>query len=190
MDRLHGRVVRTVLVLAGFCLRAAGCSSDTPRTGEESRSPGGDASAGPEVSGGLSTLECADQIGAGDPPASLTQVAGVVALPVSPRFGPLRADPTGEGRRRFFAKQGLVVRTGRSFELIVPREERQHLAVGWGSPADPTWRLHVSCHGHATWLSFAGGYFVPQKRCASLIVRTAGHQERVRIGVGARCAKD
>lgn len=188
MDALRGCTARTALVLASLCVGAAGCSSATPQADEDSRSADGEAAAEPNGSARTSTLECADHIGTGDPAADLTEVAGVVALPVASRFGPLQVGPTGEGHMKLFAKQGLAVKTGRSFELIVPREERKRLAIGWGSPANPSWRLRVSCRrGQAAWLSFAGGYFVPRQRCASLIVRVDGHQERVRIAVGARC---
>lgn len=180
-------MVASVVLVAGCGGTAAESSSRSgPDSATSSAAGPGDSSAAVSAT---STLKCSDHIGTGPPADDLKAVADAVALPVAASSGRLQAGRTGDTRRtRWFAKRGLVVKTGESFDLIVPPEERHRLAIGWGNPAQPTWRLHASCpEGNATWRAFAGGYFVRKRGCVSLIVRADGHQERVRIGVGARC---
>lgn len=139
-------------------------------------------------------------MGSGPPSQELKTVAGVVGLPAADTFGPVEANPNPsrhQSQTRLYAKQPLTVRAGQTFDLFVPPKERGQLAIGWGnSPTTYTWRLHVSCQHsqkawpHAKWLAFAGGYFVSKRRCATLIVRYEGHDDPVRIGVGATCASN
>jgi hypothetical protein len=123
------------------------------------------------------------------PSSDVYQVsAGVVALPAFTTSGPLQTNKNGRGKMRLFAKEGLVVRTGQSFDLIVPPKERKRLAIGWGGSYRLTWHLHIFCKNRkATWLVFPGGYYTAQKHCASLLVRTAHQEKRVRVGLGSRC---
>lgn len=91
-----------------------------------------------------------------------------------------------------FAKDGLLIRPGASFELIVPRAWRGRLSIGWGSPAIRTEHLVVSCpHDGARpsreWLAYAGGYWVREAACVPLIVKVAKKKTRVHVGVGAPC---
>lgn len=185
---------RATVVAMGLCLALAGCDSTSPdSSSHESGSPSDEPTAGITES---STLKCADQMSAG-PPERLKVIAGVAALPEAATFGPLEAnaDPAGDDpQTRLFAKQPILIRAGQTFDLIVPPEERDHLAIGWGNnPMDLTWQLHVDCQhaqkpwANAKWLGFAGGYFVPQRKCVSLIVRSDGQDHRVKIGAGARC---
>jgi hypothetical protein len=145
----------------------------------------------PEPVAAAATLRCGGAIvtdrSAGD---DLGTVKGVVALPVAGVAGVLEANPARPGSPGdLFAKRGLVVRAGRTFDLVVPPAERGRLALGWGGPGKRTWRLHVSCPRRAgdPWLAFPGGYYVPHRACVSFIVHTEGARERVRIGVGTAC---
>jgi uncharacterized RDD family membrane protein YckC len=98
---------------------------------------------------------------------------------------------------RYWAKTGLDIKAGASFELVVPPEWRGRLSIAWGNGAPRTTRLQVAaCRWMASpsqssparaWLGFAGGYWVRNPACVSLLVR-AGHQtRRVHIGIGAAC---
>jgi hypothetical protein len=171
-------------------------SRATPSSGSATREPGAAPSA---------TLTCSDAIGSDLPPRDLAVVLGVVALPTSEasRFA-LQTALSGERdpAARLFAKQGLLIRTGVSFEIVVPDEVASRFAIGWGSPARRTRDLVVggcpsgSCaadHGSAicdsssAWLAYPGGYWVQQVGCLPLLVRAAGREQRALIGVGAPC---
>jgi hypothetical protein len=135
-------------------------------------------------------LPCADQIGTDTPTAPMETVLGVVALPTSPAYQALQTSRTGgAGVERLFAKTGLVIRAGTSFDLIVP--DGTALAVGWGSgPTGPSRRLHVpACPsaGGAGWLAYAGGYWTERPACLPLIVAAGGRKQQVHIGVGTAC---
>lgn len=193
------RSVMKSLIALGTCLALTSCSSSTAADNRPTAPPTPSQTKSSGISES-STLNCADWTGTGSLEGNgLTIVAGVVTLPVAATFGPVQANPNPEGTHtrgsvtRFYAKQPLAIRTGRTFDLIVPPGERDRLAIDWGnSPGNYTERLHVACptnttNAKAQWLIFAGGYFAPRRRCSSLIVRTDGQDHHVRIGVGARC---
>lgn len=176
---------RIVVTVAAVGSLVAACSTDGSAPGEESppQSPGQQISTS-EI------LDCGHLTGTDAPANDLETVMDVAALPADGTAGTLQANPTGpeDSPIRFFAKRGLVVRAGTSFDLVVPPDERERLAISWGNADVPTWQLHVSCpHPSATWLSFPGGYFLPEPGCVSLVVRTADDEERVRVGAGAPC---
>jgi hypothetical protein len=137
-------------------------------------------------------LPCQDVIGAPEhPDPGYTIVLGRVALPTGYA---LQAAPSGEddSNTRLFAKQGLLVKPGSTFELIVPDEWKGRLTIGWGSPAQRTARLEVrGCQSKSSmatqWLAYAGGYWVRDPACVALIVKAAHKMQRVRIGVGEAC---
>lgn len=186
---VSGMTRRTSIAVVG-CLVLAGCTSTSSSSQPPSRSSGKAPAQPSDPVAAETTLNCSDQIVTDRPADNLHTVKGVVALPVASTAGTLRANPVRpQSQAELFAKQGLVVRAGRTFDLVVPPEERNRLAMGWGSSGHKTWRLHVSCPHTTTagWLAFPGGYYVPRRACVSLIVRTASTQERVRIGVGAAC---
>lgn len=105
----------------------------------------------------------------------------------------LQTSRTGDsGSTRLYAKTGLLIRAGATFQLSVPVRVAGRFAIGWGSPAVPTHRLLVTgCRPpageHGQWLAYAGGYFVHHVMCAPLRVAAAGRTRQVRIGIGAPC---
>jgi hypothetical protein len=135
-------------------------------------------------------LECRTVIGSEHTPGAERTVAGHSAALTTGRV--LQTSPSGESdpRAALFAKDGLLVRRGSPFELIVPARWRNRLSISWGD-APRTTRLKVAaCPANAPgneWLAFAGGYFVPKPACVPLIVKTATATRRVHIGVGTRC---
>lgn len=144
------------------------------------------------------TLPCADQINASSAPAPpRTVILARVALSTRVALGAglLRDEPDPDAR--YFAKDGLVIRAGASFELVVPPEWRGRLSLGWGNPAQRTTRLRVAgCRWMTSpsessppgaWLGFAGGYWVGHPACVSVLVRAGRQQRRVHIGVGVAC---
>jgi hypothetical protein len=136
-------------------------------------------------------LDCGTYIGSQAPPASFQVVLGVVALPASPRYAALQTSLSGSGNGalRLFAKTGLIIKPGTTFELIVPARFTARLGIGWGSPGTPSHRVVVSdCPSAGTgWLGYAGGYWIDHPACVPIIVRTGGKQQRVNIGLGKAC---
>jgi len=160
-------------------------------------SPGAVAFAAPVGARSSTVLPCGDQIGSSTAPAPELTALGPVALPTRFALGAVLLPNEPDPNARFWAKTGLDIKAGASFELVVPPEWRGRLSIAWGNGAPRTTRLQVAaCRWMASpsqssparaWLGFAGGYWVRNPACVSLLVR-AGHQtRRVHIGIGAAC---
>jgi hypothetical protein len=184
------------LVLVGSLLVTAcsggGGSSDSDAGGPVATTA--TPTARPHARGGVlgtATLDCTAYIGTTAPPRAMRVVAGVVALPASPRLAALGTSRTGSVHRavRLYAKWGLTIRAGESFTLSVPRRLVGIAAIGWGPSARPAVSVTVpACRaGRVRWLSFAGGYFVRHILCLPLLVRAHGGSETAHIGVGVAC---
>jgi hypothetical protein len=138
------------------------------------------------------TLKCADQLGwpKSPPSSSYTVVLGKVALPTKKAFAAVRLDRTPKSK--FWAKQGLLIKPGASFELIVPAAWTSRLTIEWGNPGAATTHLWVTnCRSKkagAHWLAYAGGFTVNMPACVPLIVKVGDNQRTVHIGVGKACA--
>jgi hypothetical protein len=143
-------------------------------------------------------LPCQDQIDSSTAPLpQYTTTLGQVVLPtryaLSAEPLPSETDPNA----RYWAKQGLDIRAGASFELVVPPEWQGRLSFGWGSPAHRTTHLKVlGCHWMPSpsqtsrareWLGFAGGFWVRHPACVSVLVKARHETRRVHIGIGAPC---
>lgn len=190
-DRRVGRVsraraIRRLVVVAALvpCLGACGDSAGTSR--QRPVAARRDA---------IRLLPCRETAGAAAPSPGLSVVQGVVALPASGHMRwALQTTLTGsrDPAARLFAKQGLVVRAGARFELIVPTRLRGRLSIGWGNAGQghvgSTIRVPGCLGGHGErWLDFAGGYWVHSTICAPLIVDAGGVRRRVWIGIGTPC---
>jgi len=136
-------------------------------------------------------LKCGDYIDAQPPPPDFQIVLGVVALPTSPSHAALGTSAGGpDPSLRLFAKTGLVIKAGTNFELIVPDQPADHLAIGWGQNSTPSRRVIVAnCPDgrHTGWLAYPGGYWLSAPACVSLIVRASGKDQFVHIGLGTPC---
>jgi hypothetical protein len=192
--RLGMRLVRTVfvgrstrhktwLVTGLLIMTASGCGSNPSAVSTK-------------ASDGVLVLPCQD-IGAKlAPPSDFSIVFDRVAVPTARALQANRSvesDPA----RRWFAKTGLFVRRGASFDLVVPDEWRGRLTLGWGGKKGSHLRV-PACRPTGTtpqasnpesevWLVYAGGYWVPETACVSVVVRVAQAEQTVRIGVGASC---
>jgi hypothetical protein len=146
----------------------------------------------------LSQLACQDVIGSqATPSAGSSVVLDRVALTTDRilQINPAGADGTGWQ----FAKDGLLIRRGASFDLIVPDDWRGRLRIGWGSSAKASDRVRVpGCRPTGTiaqphylasddWLAYAGGYWVSEAACVPLIVKAGQAERTVNIGVGTAC---
>jgi len=143
----------------------------------------------------ISLLDCQAVIGSESVPAEGDSIVlDWVALPTGRA---LQANRTGDPGARLFAKDGLYIRRGASFDLIVPHDSRDRLSINWGFPGDATHHLRVpGCRPTRTvnpirdedaWLVYAGGYTVPEPACVSLVVKAGQTEQTVRVGVGAAC---
>ncbi len=138
-----------------------------------------------------SVLNCGSFIGNSTQPAPFRVVLGVVALPASPGYQALATSLSGDGpgAPRLFAKTGLLIRSGTTFELTVPARFTSQLSIGWGTPGPPSHRVLVhNCAGPGGgWLAYAGGYWINHPACVPLTVTVGGRQQQVHIGVGTAC---
>jgi hypothetical protein len=181
-----------LLPAAVIAMLLAACTgtSVTPGPGRSSIQPNGPATSSATPPSG-SALACGNYIDANASAASLQVVLGVVALPTSPRYPALQTSLSGEGDKalRLFAKTGLVIKPGTTFELIVPAPFNHRLSIGWGLPGTPGHRVVVnSCPGPGgKWLAYAGGYWIDHPACVPIIVKAGGKQQTVHIGIGTPC---
>ena len=143
----------------------------------------------------IAVLACQDVIGSESVPAEGDSIVlDRVALPTARA---LQANRTGDPGARLFAKDGLYIRRGASFDLIVSDDSRDRLTINWGFPGTVTRHLRVpGCrptgtinpiHEQDAWLVYAGGYTVSEPACVSLVVKAGQTEQAVRIGVGASC---
>jgi hypothetical protein len=154
----------------------------------------------PTPSEAVSVLGCQDVIASEvTPPSGSSVILDSVALPTGRA---LQANSSGgsDPNVKLFAKDGLFIRRGASFDLVVPEAWRGRLTVSWGSLAKPTGHLRVpACRPTQrmpsssrwdptdNWLVYPGGYFVSQAACVSLVVRAGQTEHIVLIGIGTAC---
>lgn len=171
---LRTRII--LLTLLGIVV-ACGKSSSSPRT---------PAATAPVITTeGPAALRCDDTIDAVDQlPSTYSELLGFVALAV-PRDGKgNHIDKRGE--RSFFAKTGLLVRAGTTFDLVAP--PGSSLRFEWGHEHNRTNALHIeNCPGTKSWVVFAGGFWVEAPGCYDIIVRSDGREHRVSLPLGADC---
>ena len=154
----------------------------------------------PSPSDLVAVLRCQDVIASEvAPPSESSIILEAVALPTGRALqanGSAGSDP----KEKLFAKDGLLIRRGASFDLVVPQSWRGRLGIGWGNYSKPTSHLRVpGCRPTQRmpssgrwvlsddWLAYPGGYTVSEAACVSLIVRGAQTEQTVQIGVGASC---
>jgi hypothetical protein len=191
----RGSALVTAAVIA---MLLAACTSGTVRSGNGKTGPAttsGHTSTrpnGPSTSAmpaAESVLDCGSYIDNNARAAPLQVVLGVVALPVSPGYPALQTSLSGDGNGplRLFAKTGLVIRPGTTFELIVPARFTGRFSIGWDTPSHRVVVSNCASTGGGGWLAYAGGYWIDHPACVPIIVRAGGRQQQVRIGVGTAC---
>jgi hypothetical protein len=135
------------------------------------------------------TLTCAGAIDEGPPPSGFETVLGVVALPTGEALGAY--DSGDPGRPGLFAKTGLLVRAGRSSDLVLAPRPDDRVAIGWGNVSfQPAMRFVVpACPDTfgTGWLVYPGGFWADEPLCLTLTVRSAGQERDVHVGVGVPC---
>jgi len=187
----RGSALVTAAVIA---MLLAACTSGTVRTSAGKTGPAatsGHTSTRPDgrsaTADGGSVLPCSTGIRVSDAQvAPLQVVLGVVALPVSPGYPALQTSLTS-GPRRLFAKTGLVIRPGTTFELIVPTRFTSRLSIGWDTPSRRVVVSNCASPDGGGWLAYVGGYWIDHPACVPIIVRAGGRQQQVPIGLGKAC---
>jgi hypothetical protein len=175
------------LVTSLIVVAVSACVSDTIR-----------ASSNP--SDVVTVLQCQDLVGSeAELPSGYAIVLDRVALPTGRA---LQVDRSGQSdsAARLFAKDALRIRRGLSFDLVVPDTWRGRLSVHWGfSTANAKRISHLRIPGcrptgpinqireQDEWLVYAGGYWVRDPACVSLLVRAGQTEQTIQIGVGAPC---
>lgn len=92
-----------------------------------------------------------------------------------------------DGEHFYFAKTGLHWRGDAAFEIVVPDEFEDRLAIGWGNGDEPAAQsVRADCDLDSEWAGAPGGYWVTEPICAEIIVRVDG-VERAQIGLGTPC---
>jgi len=126
-----------------------------------------------------------------EPPADLTLVLDSVALPSTPTYAfalQTNRRESGSGQPYYFAKTGLWWRGDAVFEIAVPDEYQDRLAVGWSRANEPpAHSVSADCALDTDWAGAPGGYWVTEPMCAEIIVRVDGTEQRERIGLGTPC---
>jgi hypothetical protein len=190
-----------LVTVAAIAMLLAACTSGAGRPGNGKTGPAATSGQTPARTNGLSTssatpaaesvLKCGSFIGNSARAGPLQVVLGVVALPASPGYPALQTSLSGDGNGplRLFAKTGLVIRPGTTFELIVPARFTSQLSMGWGMPGTPGHRVLVDNCANAGggWLAYAGGYWIDHPACVPVTVRAGGKQQQVHVGVGTAC---
>ena len=193
-------------VLFGVAVVSCSATSSTPvpkPTPTRASGPTSETSSSPAASSSTpssgspiapsAALVCRNFIDQHPPPPDFEKVLDVVALPTSSKAAALQTSRGGDPDPavRLFAKTGLVIRAGTTFELVVPDEAKDMVSIGWGvGPIKPSRRVTVSCPAGASssgWLAYPGGYWAPRPACVQLVVRAGGKERRVLIGLGTPC---
>jgi hypothetical protein len=99
------------------------------------------------------------------------------------------------GQLRLGAKSPLLVRAGSEAEIVVAPEWRDRVVFWWGNTGGGTRPASTFLVGPCRppgsvaggWLVYPGGFFVSDVACVSLLVRAAGVERRVQIGIGDPC---
>jgi len=89
----------------------------------------------------------------------------------------------------FFAKRGLLVKQGASFEIVSSNTRRVDVSMSWGG-APRTNNLKVSSCGEAgarRWMAFPGGFYVDRRACVTVLVKIDADTSRLRVAAGATC---
>lgn len=125
------------------------------------------------------------------PPSDFTIVLDAVALPSATNYAyalQTNRREADNGEPYYFAKTGLYWRGDATFEIAVPDEFKDRLAIGWSGGDQPSVHtVSADCDLDTEWAVAPGGYWVTEPMCAEIIVRVDGSEQREQIGLGTPC---
>jgi hypothetical protein len=113
-------------------------------------------------------------------------VLGAASVP--PAY--LRAHPTLETPWRYFAKSGMVVKSGTSVTISVPPAWRNLVGMSWGNNVHRVFHTIriAACSRIYQGYAYAGGFFLRrQSACAPLVFVVGGRRQTLWFGIGRRC---
>jgi hypothetical protein len=116
-------------------------------------------------------------------------VLGAVSVPAAylPRTYPTTDKPPPW---RYFAKQGIVVKSGTSITITVPPAWRTRVAISWGNNVHRVFHTIriAACSRTYRGYAYAGGFFLPRPSgCVPLVFAVGGRRQTVWFGIGRRC---
>lgn len=112
-------------------------------------------------------------------------VLGAVSVPRA--YG--RAYPRS-GAWPYFAKGGIVVKSGTSITITVPPAWRKRVAISWGNNVHRVFHTIriAACSRVYQGYAYAGGFFLRRpSACAPLVFAVGDRRKRVWFGIGRRC---
>lgn len=104
----------------------------------------------------------------------------------------VRSYPSGDaGPWRYFAKHGMVVRSGTAVTITVPSAWRTRVAISWGNAVQRVFHTIriAACaadpgRGHA----YAGGFYLrSESGCVPLVFAVGAQRKTVWFGIGRDC---
>lgn len=113
-------------------------------------------------------------------------VLGAVSVPSAY----LRAYPTLETPWRYFAKQGMVVKSGTSVTISVPPAWRNRVGIVWGNNVNRVFHTIriAACSRIYQGYAYAGGFFLRRpSACVPLVFAVGGRRQTVWFGIGRHC---
>jgi hypothetical protein len=103
----------------------------------------------------------------------------------------VRSYPTLETPWRYFAKQGMVVKSGASVTIAVPPAWRTRVAISWGNNVHRvfhTIRIAACSRLPKRGYAYAGGFFLRRpSACVPLAFVVGDRRQTVWFGIGRRC---
>lgn len=115
-------------------------------------------------------------------------VLGAVSVPSAYL---VRSYPTLETPWRYFAKEGMVVKSGTSVTITVPSAWRKRVAISWGNNVHRvfhTIRIAACSRIPKRGYAYAGGFFLRRpSACVPLVLAVGGRRQTVWFGIGRRC---
>lgn len=136
-------------------------------------------------------LDCSNPIGSSGTVDSQVQVVlGTAGVQTKPT---MQTSPTSGAPHRLFAKNGLILRSGRAATLTIPKAWAKKVSIGWGTNASEwTTTLQVrACPappgGGGPWLAYPGGFSLDQPACVPLEVATPTGKAIIRVPIGVPC---
>jgi hypothetical protein len=125
------------------------------------------------------------------PPSDFTVVLDSIAIPAASTYPyalQTNRRETDDGEPFYFAKTGLYWRGDATFEIDVPDEMQDRLAINWAGGDQPKAHLDsADCNLDTESAGAPGGYWVTEPICAETIVRVDGVEQREQIGLGTPC---
>ena len=133
------------------------------------------------------TIPCGEQVKIVQfPYPGYRLVLGAVSVPRA--YG--RSYPRA-GAWPYFAKGGIVVRSGTSVTITVPPAWRKRVAISWGNNVHRvfhTIRIAACSRVPKQGYAYAGGFFLRRpSACAPLVFAVGDRRQTVWFGIGRRC---